>query len=110
MSGSHAARAGRNRRANERDIMTAPYVSDHALLRFIQRAGGLDVEGLRRVLSASLARAAATADLLDQQRYTIVADGLKYVVENRTVKTVLESGMQGSNLQKADFGKGLPLR
>lgn len=32
-------------------------VSDHALLRFIERAGGLDVESVRAALQGSLKRA-----------------------------------------------------
>lgn len=75
-------------------------VSDHALLRFIERAGGLDVEGLRRMIASSLDRAAATAQCLGEQRFRIVADGLIFVViDDRDdvpcVITVLDARKRG---------------
>ena len=41
--------------------MSAPGITDHALLRFLERAGGLDVEGLRLTLGSSLTRAHSAA-------------------------------------------------
>jgi hypothetical protein len=61
---------------NRRQIV----VSDHALLRFIERAGGLDVNAIRTALAMSLERAAALADAAGQRRYRVAADGLTYVV------------------------------
>ncbi|NJL09053.1 MAG: hypothetical protein HC900_13045 [Methylacidiphilales bacterium] len=57
------------------------------MLRFLQRAGGLDVEGVRGHLAASLARAQAAADQVGARSYTIMADGLIYVVEDGVVVT-----------------------
>jgi len=71
-------------------LRTGPGVSDHALLRFLERAGGLDVEELRARLANSLARAHRAALTLDAVNYVIKADGLVYVVRGETVTTVLE--------------------
>ncbi|MBY6244086.1 hypothetical protein [Methylosinus sp. Sm6] len=64
-------------------------VSDHALVRFLERAGGFDVEALHASMEASLARAAAVAGALEQSRYTIKCDGLIYVVEHGVVITIV---------------------
>lgn len=65
-------------------------VSDHALLRFLERAGGLAIEELRAQLNASLARAHEAARTLGDADYLIRSDGLLYVVRGDTVTTVLE--------------------
>jgi hypothetical protein len=63
-------------------------VSDHALLRFIERAGGLDIEALRTALEGSLKRAAAAAEKLGTGELVIVADGLRYIVRGNVVTTI----------------------
>lgn len=65
-------------------------VSDHALLRFLERAAGMDVDGFRASLNASLARAHAAARSLSTADYLIKADGLIYVVRGDTVTTIVE--------------------
>lgn len=74
-------------------------VCDHALLRFIERVGGLDVEGLRRHLAESLDRAAAAAEQLGQQEMTIAADGFHYVVVKDRVVTVLTPAMKPKRMK-----------
>ncbi|MGD0640275.1 MAG: hypothetical protein ABSC22_05960 [Roseiarcus sp.] len=64
-------------------------VSDHALVRFLERAGGLDVEALRARLTASLARAADAAAALGVAEFTVKADGLAYLVSAGVVVTVM---------------------
>ncbi len=64
-------------------------VSDRALMRFLTRAGGCDIEALREVLAESLERAASAARAMGQTRFTIVADGLVYPVVDDVVTTVL---------------------
>jgi hypothetical protein len=71
-----------------------PRVSDHALVRFLERGGGLQVEAVRAALAASLARAALAAELIGSTRYVIIADGLRYVVENGVLVTVLDGDMR----------------
>lgn len=71
-------------------------VSDHALLRFMERAGGLDVEAVRNAIGTSLDRAADAADRIGVDEYTIIADGLAYVVRGGNVVTVLPDGWSRS--------------
>ena len=64
-------------------------VSDHALVRFLERAGGLDIEALRERLTISLTRAADAAAALGVIDFTVKADGLDYLVCAGVVVTVL---------------------
>ena len=64
-------------------------VSDHALVRFLERAGCLDVEAVRQALAQSLQRAADSATELGINSYVITADGLSYVVREGTVTTIV---------------------
>ncbi|MBK5957412.1 hypothetical protein CCR97_04205 [Rhodoplanes elegans] len=68
-----------------------PRVSDHAVLRFLEREGGLDVEAVRRAMAASIARAVAAADRLDGTDYRIVTERVTFVVTGGTVVTVVPS-------------------
>ena len=65
-------------------------ISDHALVRFLARAGGLDVEALRSRLAMSLERAGHAADSLGASDYRILVDGLEYHVRNGVVVTVID--------------------
>jgi len=67
---------------------TAISVSDHALYRWLQRTGLLEMEPLKNALAHSLERAAA-ANQLESAHYLILADGLIYVVRNQVLVTVL---------------------
>ncbi|UGA45989.1 hypothetical protein HU230_0008105 [Bradyrhizobium quebecense] len=68
-------------------------VCDHALLRFIERVGGLDTEGLRGHIEGSLNRAVVAAGSIGSKELTVVADGLRYVIVNSIVVTVLSPNM-----------------
>jgi len=66
----------------------APTVSDHALLRWLQRRYGVDVEAERRkidTLCDNAIRAGAK---------TIKVEGVQFVIKNGRVITTLEGGMQ----------------
>ncbi|MGB3317480.1 MAG: hypothetical protein WBA75_00445 [Sphingopyxis granuli] len=76
--------------------MAAPRVSDHALLRFLERAGGLAVEQLRQTLESSLDRAGRAAAELEASEYMIVVDDLTFIVRSGTVTTILSEGTSGS--------------
>jgi hypothetical protein len=65
-------------------------VTDHALVRFLERAGGLDVEALRRAIAASLARAEQAASSIGAHEYVITAEGHSYVVKGGQVVTVID--------------------
>lgn len=64
-------------------------VSDHALLRFLSRAGGFDLEPLRKQMQAALTDASAAAQALGQSRYTVKMDGMIFVVENGVCVTMM---------------------
>lgn len=65
-------------------------VTDHALVRFLDRAAGLDAEGLRRQIAASLERAARVAGTLQAREYRILVDGLEYRVADGRVVTIID--------------------
>ena len=67
-----------------------PHVSDHALVRFLELAGGADIEGLRAALEASLARAFESARTMGNGDFLIQVGGLTYVVRDDTVTTVMD--------------------
>lgn len=69
--------------------MTGLAITDHAMLRYLERVGGLDVPALRTAIAASLARASATAETIGVADYTVVAHGVRYVVRQGNVVTVL---------------------
>lgn len=59
-----------------------PIVSDHALLRFLERRHGLDVEAIRadiRSLVETGVRYGASG---------VIADGIKFILRDETVVTV----------------------
>ncbi|MEE8612254.1 MAG: hypothetical protein V3V60_15860 [Sphingomonas aquatilis] len=76
-----------------RPVLTVrkPQVSDHALIRFLQRAG-MNVEAVRADLAASLATAHGAAQAMGGGDHLILADELMYVVRNAIVVTVLPAG------------------
>lgn len=61
------------------------HVTDHALVRFLERVGGVDVEALRTAIGKSLdeaARLGAAAAVIDGFRYVLredPVDGLRVV-------------------------------
>lgn len=69
-----------------------PKISDHALVRFLERGGGLDVELLREQISAVLTRAHSAARAMGTSDHLIKVDGMTFVVRGDTVATVLETG------------------
>lgn len=74
--------------------MPAPRVSDHALLRFLERSG-MQVEQLRATVEASLDRAGRAAAEIEASQYLIVVADMTFVVRDGTVTTVLPEGSPG---------------
>ena len=64
-------------------------VTDHALVRFLERAGGLDLEALRRDLATSLDRSVRAAEKIGSGDYIVKADGLDYVIRNGCLVSVI---------------------
>lgn len=69
-------------------------VTDHALVRFLERSGALDVEQPRATIAASLERGRRMAERAGIGDYAIVADGLRYVVQDDALVTVLDDTMR----------------
>lgn len=76
-------------------MSAGPHVSDHALVRFLDRGGGFDVETLRARIAASLARAHDAARIVSVSDYLVTVDGMTFVVCGETVTTVLEDAQPG---------------
>lgn len=74
--------------AFRRDLV--PRVSDHALVRFLERACGFELGPLRTAIQASLNRAVQAAGEIGSNEFTVSADGLLYVVRNGTLVTILD--------------------
>lgn len=72
-------------------------ITDHALVRWIERTGLVDVGPLRQALAASLHRAAEAADLA-AGKYLILADGLVYVMDGGVLITVLNDDGRNSRI------------
>lgn len=66
-------------------------VSDHALVRFLERAGGMDVESVRMSLQVGLSRAASAARGMGDSDFIIKMDGHQFVVRGDVVTTVVDA-------------------
>lgn len=77
--------------------MRGPTITDHALLRFLERGGGMDVEGLRTALSASLARAHHAACQLGEEEYLVKVGDSTFVVRDGSVTTVQFTSNSGAH-------------
>lgn len=69
-------------------------VSDHALIRFLEGVGGMDVEAVRLSMQLGLSRAAAIARSMGDGDFVIKLNGHQYVVRNDIVTTVLPGTRQ----------------
>ena len=65
-------------------------VTDHALLRWLDRTGAMDVEAMRGLLSQSLDRAHVAGATLGVHQFLILADDLIYIVRGGKLITVLK--------------------
>ncbi|WP_297181010.1 hypothetical protein [Thermomonas sp.] len=64
-------------------------MTDHALMRFVERASDATLEALRAQIETSLTRAAEAAASIGATDYLIVRDDLTYVVRGSAVVTIL---------------------
>lgn len=71
-------------------------VSDHALLRYLERVQGIDIEAMRASIEVRLDRAASAAELLGIPTYSVRLDGVGFVVRSGAVTTVLPKLTDGS--------------
>ncbi|MDE2595975.1 MAG: hypothetical protein KGL44_03760 [Sphingomonadales bacterium] len=77
-------------------------ITDHALVRWLERTGALDIAALKDSLASSLGHAAAAAEMLQSGHYLILADGLVYVVREGLLVTVLPESGRGSHARALD--------
>lgn len=68
--------------------MSRLHVSDHALVRFLERGAGLDVEGLRSSLQAALQRACEAAEAVGGLTFKVEVGDLVFVVVDGVVVTI----------------------
>lgn len=80
--------------------MVKPRVTDHALVRFLERAGGIDVEALRTQLADGLVRSHTAARSISESDYLINVDGLVLVVRGECVTTVIDADEPKSNARQ----------
>jgi len=65
-------------------------VTDHAVVRWIERAHGIDVPAIRRQIVGKVTRSVDLAEQLDERgNVTVVLDGVRYVVRDHRVITIL---------------------
>lgn len=84
-------------------------ISDHALVRWLDRSGAMDMEQLRSMLAASLERALQAAAGIEAGKFIILADGLVFVVQEQTVVTVLEDDGRHTHARALrPIGRSLP--
>ena len=69
--------------------MAGPRMTDHAMIRFLERGGGVAIEEMRESIEASLARAHEAARTMSTHDYLVRIDGLVFVVLGEKVTTVL---------------------
>lgn len=85
------------------------HMTDNAMLRWLERAGLVDVEALRQEIEARLARSHAAALMIGADRYTIIAHGLVYAVKSSNVTTVLSDRGSGTRGHNAHFQSANPI-
>ena len=65
------------------------HVTDHAVLRYLERVHGLEIEDLRAELSRKATRAYAAAESIGGGEYTIKVDGFRMKVQSDHVVTIV---------------------
>lgn len=65
-------------------------VTDHAVVRWIERAHGIDIRALRRQIVSRVERSVDLTERIDPHgNVTVVLDGVRYVVRDHRVVTIL---------------------
>lgn len=67
---------------------SGPVVSEHAILRYLQRVKGVDIDSVRREIMSE--RTAEVINTLDSCQRLPIGDGVALVVENRRVVSVID--------------------
>lgn len=72
-----------------------PSVPDHAVIRYLERAKGVDIEAVRRHIADLVKRG------VEKQGDAVVVEGVKFVLRDNVVVTVLDRRW---HLQKREPG------
>lgn len=62
-----------------------PYVTDHALLRYMERVMGIDVERVRKEIMTEERKA-----VIKSGCNSFTSNGFRYVLKNRAIITILK--------------------
>lgn len=65
------------------------HITDHAVLRYLERVHGVDIGAVRERIGAAVDTAAGAAERLGVARYAVKRPEASYIVLNRTVVTVI---------------------
>jgi hypothetical protein len=76
-------------------------ITDHALVRWLERTRAMPIEMLREVLAQSLERALHAAEAIGQGEFLILADGMVFVVRDGAVITVLDEDKRHAHIHNA---------
>lgn len=68
---------------------TSPEVSDHAVVRYLERVAGVDIEAVRRLILADVVRKAVETFGTGKVQHP---DGFRVVFEERNVVTIYAAG------------------
>lgn len=82
-------------------------VSDHALVRWLERNNIINIAQLRDQLATSLGPACGAADRINVSEYAVRRDGWKYVVRDHTLVTVFPMKDQAIRRRKRRYHEDL---
>ena len=71
-----------------------PKVSDHAVIRYLERSQGVDIEGVR----SEIAKKAKNG--LEQDATAVIVDGLRYPIVDGVITTVLCQNRTANHIGK----------
>ncbi|MCJ8142948.1 hypothetical protein MKI84_08465 [Ancylobacter sp. A5.8] len=63
-----------------------PHVTDHAVIRYLERSRGFDIEAVRREIGRKVARG------VEAGACGVVVDGVRFILRDALVVTVMDSG------------------
>lgn len=66
-------------------------VTDRAVVTFLERSGALDIALVRAMMASAIERSREACQRAGRSDYVVVADGLRYVVKNGELVTVLRA-------------------
>lgn len=87
-------------RSNNKSVHKPLTISNHALFRWLERSGVVDIEALRTALAAALDRAAAASAAIGAEEFLILANGLVYVIKDNVVVTVVPDDGRHNHARK----------